>query len=79
MAMRENLKQWVYDAVAERGEASIVETAKHIWRNHREEIERWGDGFYTWQYDMRWAAQVLRDERKLIVSPNRKWALAKPV
>lgn len=78
MGRRDDLKQWVYDAVKAHGEASIIETAKHIWRHHSSEIEGWGDGFYTWQYDMRWAAQVLRDERKLVVASNRKWALATP-
>ena len=51
------------DAVtSHRGSASIPEVAEHIWRNHEAELRRSGDLFYTWQYDMRWAAQSLRDE-----------------
>ena len=76
MSKRDDLKRWVFEAVSQTGEASILDTAKHIWHHHKSEIEKSGDGFYTWQYDMRWAAQVLRDEGKLIVAPNRKWALA---
>ncbi|SDW39046.1 hypothetical protein SAMN05444006_10397 [Allgaiera indica] len=33
-----------------------------------------GDLFYTWQYDMRWAAQNLRGAGKLVLS-GRNWAL----
>lgn len=74
MSRREDLKSWVLEAIiAHRGEASVLEVAKHIWMNHRDDLQASGDMFYTWQYDMRWAAQTLRRERKLGLSPNRKW------
>lgn len=74
-----DLKNWVLVAVKEIGEASVLDVAKHIWHHHSNEISEWGDGFYTWQYDMRWAAQDLRREQKLILAANRKWALARPL
>ena len=79
MANRESLLAWVFDAVkALGGEASVTEVAKYLWNNHEAELRQSGDLFYTWQYEMRWAAQRLRDEKKFAASAgrsNRKWAL----
>jgi hypothetical protein len=73
--MRESLKKWVLEAVdAAGGEATPTEVAKHIWERHETELRSAGDSFYTWQYDMRWAAQKLRNERILKIAANRKWA-----
>lgn len=72
--MREVLKRWVLEAVdAHGGKASVVEVAKHIWSHHKSELEAAGDFFYTWQYEMRWAAQRLRDEGKLQLGGKRQW------
>ena len=61
VADKDDLKGWVVDAIrAHGGNARLIEVAKHIWQNHNEELKRSGDLFYTWQYDMRWAATVLR-------------------
>lgn len=50
---------------AHEGRATIVQTAKHIWENNEAELKASGDLYYTWQYEMRWAAQKLRDSGKL--------------
>ncbi|MEI9990143.1 MAG: hypothetical protein WDM86_08900 [Rhizomicrobium sp.] len=80
MANRELLKNWVFDAVkALGGEAQVKDVARHIWENHEAELRKSGDLFYTWQYDMRWAAQHLRRDKRFAPMPgrsNRKWALA---
>jgi len=47
------------------GKAPLVEVAKDIWAHHEKKLSQSGDLFYTWQYDMRWAAQKLRDANKL--------------
>lgn len=81
MADRQILVRWVFEAViALGGEASVTETAKQIWKEHEPELKASGDLFYTWQYDMRWAAQRLRDEKKFAAASgqsSRKWAIAK--
>ena len=67
--MRQILMPWVMDAIEDRGgKATIVEVAQHIWRFHEEDLLGAGDLFFTWQYDMRWAAQQLRDDGKLLAS-----------
>ncbi len=44
------------------GRATIVQVAKYIWDTHEDDLKSSGDLFYTWQYEMRWAAQKLRDK-----------------
>jgi len=63
---REELVGIVSRAVAANGgEATIVQVAEYIWKNHEAELKASGDLFYTWQYEMRWAAQSLRNQGKL--------------
>lgn len=74
MANREDLKDWVFRAVYEcGGRTKVVEVARYIWKNHEQELRRSGDLFYTWQYEMRWAAQKLRNEGRLTLL-GRDWA-----
>jgi hypothetical protein len=74
-ANREDLKDWVYHAVEDSGgQTKLVTVAQHIWRHHQKDLEGSGDLFYTWQYEMRWAAQRLRDEGRLTLA-GRDWAL----
>ena len=60
------MKKWVLEALKSLGgKATIIEVAKEIWDKNWPTIEKTGDLRYTWQYDMRWAADILRRERKL--------------
>ncbi|WP_083762481.1 hypothetical protein [Parvibaculum lavamentivorans] len=75
MAGREELRNWVYEAVRSNGgKASIVTVAKHIWEHHEAELRTSGDLFYKWQYEMRWAAQQLRNSKKMTFA-GKDWAL----
>ena len=49
------------------GKGTIVEICKSIWENHEQDLRESGDLFYTWQYDIRWAATELRQEK--IIKP----------
>lgn len=65
---RENLKDWVREALGKLGgRASINEVARQIWIDHETDLKGAGDHFFSWQYDMRWAAQQLRDKGVLSV------------
>ena len=58
---KELLIRWVHEALRRRGgRASIVNVAQEIWDAHEVELRGSGDLFFTWQYDMRWAAWMLR-------------------
>jgi hypothetical protein len=75
MAQKSDLEHWVLNALRDLGgEAPLVRVAEHIWSNHESELKQSGDLLYTWQYDMRWAAQRLKDRGILIKNP-RSWAL----
>jgi hypothetical protein len=63
MVTREDIKEWVLDALqANGGRASLPDVGRHIWEHHERDLRQSGDLFYTWQYDMRWAATKLRQE-----------------
>lgn len=78
MATRDDLVEWVVEALqAHGGSASPLEVSKAVWDRHRLDLERSGDLFFTWQYDLRWAATRLRGEGRMV--SNRRgepWALA---
>ena len=66
MTVKSDLQDWVVEALKTNGgEASILYVAKHIWDKHRRDLEG-TDLFYSWQYDMRWAATELRKKGKLV-------------
>jgi hypothetical protein len=60
------------------GSGSVVDVCREVWASHERELRASGDLFFTWQYDIRWAAQILRDEGVLMSSteaPRGTWAL----
>ena len=66
MADRSDLQQWVIEALQELSEPSrIADICKHIWEHHERDLRTSGDLFYTWQYEMRWAGQQLRNRGAL--------------
>jgi hypothetical protein len=79
MASKADLVDWLVAALTELGGAgTIVQAAKIIWRDHRGDLERSGALFFTWQYDMRWAANNLRRNKLMKpaeVSPKGRWEL----
>jgi len=80
VAVKWDLKLWVVEAVRDQGgESDVLGVAKWIWENHEHDLRASGDLFYTWQYDMRWAAQALRQEGKLAPTTRgaaSRWRLA---
>ncbi len=60
---RDDLPDLVIEALKSLGGAGrIVHICKYIWDNHQNTLKGSGDLFYTWQYDVRWAGQHLRDK-----------------
>jgi hypothetical protein len=80
LAARDDLEDWVCEALRHHGgEASVLDVSKYIWSHHEDELRVSGNLFYSWQYDMRWAAKILRDKGKLTaaeVTPRGKWVLS---
>lgn len=80
MATKADLPDWVEAAIkAHGGSARLLEVAKYIWDNHESDLRRSGDLFYKWQYDMRWAANQLRNSgvmKPVATSSAGVWELA---
>ena len=78
MATTGDLTDWVIEALkANNGTASILFVAQHIWSHHESEL-RESDLFFSWQYDMRWAATELRKKGRLVAASDDrrgKWTL----
>jgi len=77
---KEDLKDLITKALTSNGgSASIVNVARYIWNNNKNELINSGDLLFTWQYDMRWAAQSLRNAGLLkptAEQASRNWELA---
>ncbi len=80
MADRTDLKDWLVEALkANGGRGSIVQLCRYVWEYYEQELRNSGDLFYTWQYDIRWAATQLRQARLMRDaddSPQGIWELA---
>jgi hypothetical protein len=81
LATRYDLESWIIEALGgfpnQRGK--IVDICRHVWAIHEQDLRSSDDLFFTWQYDIRWAANRLRD-RKIMkpaeMSPKGVWELA---
>ncbi len=76
---RDDLADILYSSIkALGGRADIVSVCKYIWANYQTELEHSGDLFFTWQYDIRWAATKLRKTKQMKtaeVSPRGIWEI----
>lgn len=66
MVTRDIMKLWVIEALKYLGGSGwLKDVSKYIWDKYEQELKASGSMLYTWQYDLRWAAQQLRNEKKL--------------
>ena len=79
MANKFDLRDWLVEALeTNMKRASIIAICKYIWNRHEKELRSSGDLFYTWQYDVRWAATELRKNgimKPANISPQGIWEL----
>ncbi len=79
MASRQELEAWLQSAlVSIGGKGTVPRVCQEIWERHESELRNSGDLFYTWQYDVRWAANRLRRKNKMKpveISPAGIWEL----
>ena len=58
---RDDLPQVLETTLAKLGgNGTILEVCKTFWADYENELHDSGALFYTWQYDIRWAATTLR-------------------
>ena len=81
MAKKSDLDSWVRRALYQKGgRGTVVAVAEQISGTHEAELRESGDLFYTWQYDMRWAANRLRRRgimKSVTQSRSGIWELAR--
>jgi hypothetical protein len=80
MSNKQDLMSWVVEALEELGgSGSVVQVSQVVWRRHEADLRISGELFYTWQYDIRWAATKLREAGHIRPVPPRSrgpWQLA---
>lgn len=73
MSDKQLLARWVLEALRELGgEGTVLDVSRWVWQHKESELRAGGDLFFTWQYDIRWAAQTLRDQGKLQKAQGRE-------
>jgi hypothetical protein len=77
-----DLERWLLEALEKLGGSAYhVRIAELIWAEHESDLRVSGDLLFTWQYDLRWAAQRLRGSGELSPMEGRQdgiWSLARP-
>jgi hypothetical protein len=77
MLTKQDLPNLLLDALGQLGgSGTVVEVSREVWSRHESQLRASGDLFYTWQYDLRWAAQKLRNEGQLAPTtrgPASRW------
>ena len=59
--LRYDLPDILYLAIKDMGgQTNIIDVCKYVWEKYESDLRHSGDLFYTWQYDIRWAATELR-------------------
>jgi hypothetical protein len=79
MTAKDRLGQWIVEALQDLGgSGNLIDVCQHVWEHHESDLRASGEGFFTWQYDIRWAATELRSSGKLgaaSASPRGVWEL----
>jgi hypothetical protein len=77
--VRDALMPLVIEALqANKGKARVIDVCRYIWEHYEDDLKASGNLLYTWQYDVRWAAQKLRNAGTLKAVHNdrtRPWEL----
>jgi hypothetical protein len=62
MATKFDLRNWIVIALTQLGgEGTVTQVCQKVWEQHESDLRESGDLFYTWQYDIRWVAQDMRE------------------
>jgi hypothetical protein len=76
------LQTWVLEALRQLGgSGTVLQVSQIVWSRHEQDLRDSGALFYTWQYDLRWAAQNLRTSGSLkptMRGAGSLWELARP-
>ena len=55
------MTDWVVEALKQLGgKGTILDISRRVWDHHEPDIRTEGDLLYEWQYELRWAGDLLR-------------------
>jgi hypothetical protein len=58
---REIMTEWVVESLQQLGgRGTILEISRRVWDRREPDIRAAGDLLYEWQYELRWAGDILR-------------------
>jgi len=76
---RFDLPDVLYSAIKDMGgQTNIIDVCKYVWAKHETDLRSSGDLFFSWQYDIRWAATELRKTGRMKaaeLSPRGIWEI----
>ena len=76
---RDDLPDLLYRNLDELGgEATVVEAAAWFWSRYDKELRNSGHLFYTWEFDLKKAAESLRRDHRMVEAfdcPENVWEL----
>lgn len=79
MITKDMLPDLLYEVLQSMGgSASLLQVCKKFYFIYENDLKNSGDLFYTWQYDIRWAATDLRKSGRMKdakVSPSGVWEI----
>jgi hypothetical protein len=77
---RKVIAEWVVEALQQLGgRGQILDVSRLVWELHESDIRAAGNLLYEWQYELRWAADILRRDgvlRPADEMPRGVWELA---
>lgn len=77
MITRNDLSEIIVECLKKnKGKSTLLQVSQYVWDNYEHELRKSGKIFYTWQYDLRWAANELRKKGVMKNSEdNNYWEL----
>ena len=70
---KEDLPDLLYNIIKKLGGSAIMmEVFREFWNEYDIELQKSGDLFYTWNYDIRWAATELRKQGRMKPAGTKK-------
>lgn len=77
---RTDLPNILYQIIDELGgRAKMMDIFKSFWAKYKNVLNEDEDIFYTWNYDIRWAATQLRKEKRMKPAETRENTCGAPV
>lgn len=70
------IASWLVEALTKTGPTTTpLQVAQQVWAHHEDDLRSAGDTLFTWQLDLRAAAEAMSAEGTLTIEDNGDWSL----